>query len=66
MQALDSNGNTSGDPLDVTPDIDVQTFLAGQGSLTDIGKLTGPGLVAPRSRRTPITRPARRRRCSRS
>jgi hypothetical protein len=46
VQALDSNGNPSGDPLDVTPDIDVQTFLAGQGSLTDIGKLTGPGLVA--------------------
>ena len=46
VQALDSNGNPSGDPLDVTPNIDVQNFLAGQGSLTDIGKLTGTSLVA--------------------
>jgi hypothetical protein len=46
VQALDSNGNPSGDSLDVTPNIDVQNFLAGQGSLTDIGKLTGPGLLA--------------------
>ena len=46
VQALDSNGSPSGDPLDVTPNIDVQNFLAGQGSLTDIGKLTGTSLVA--------------------
>jgi hypothetical protein len=46
VQALDSNGDPSGDPLDVTPNVDVQNFLAGQGSLTDIGKLTGTSLVA--------------------
>ena len=50
MQALDSNGDPSGDPLDVTPNIDVQNFLAGQGSLTDIGKLTSD---APGGRHDP-------------
>jgi len=46
VQALDSSGNPSGAPLDVTPNIDVQNFLAGQGSLTDVGKLSGTGLLA--------------------
>ncbi len=43
-QALDSSGHPTGTPLTVTPNIDVQNFLAGNGSLTDIGKLTGGAL----------------------
>jgi hypothetical protein len=42
-QALDSTGQPSGAPLTITPNIDVQNFLAGQGSLTDKGTLTGAG-----------------------
>jgi hypothetical protein len=42
-QALDSTGKPSGAPLAITPNIDVQNFLAGQGSLTDKGTLTGVG-----------------------
>ena len=42
-QALDSTGQPSGPPLAITPNIDVQNFLAGQGSLTDKGTLTGTG-----------------------
>ncbi len=42
-QALDSTGQPSGAPLAITPNIDVQNFLAGQGSLTDKGTLTGAG-----------------------
>ena len=42
-QALDSTGQPSGPPLVITPNIDVQNFLAGQGSLTGKGTLTGTG-----------------------
>ena len=42
-QALDSTGQPSGPALVITPNIDVQNFLAGQGSLTDKGMLTGAG-----------------------
>ena len=42
-QALDSTGQPSGPPLVITPNIDVQNFLAGQGSLTGKGTLTGGG-----------------------
>ena len=42
-QALDTTGQPSGPPLAITPNIDVQNFLAGQGSLTDKGTLTGAG-----------------------
>jgi hypothetical protein len=42
-QALDSTGQPSGVPLAITPNIDVQNFLAGQGSLTGKGTLTGAG-----------------------
>ena len=42
-QALDSTGKPTGAPLAITPNIDVQNFLAGQGSLTGKGTLTGAG-----------------------
>jgi hypothetical protein len=42
-QALDSTGQPTGAPLVITPNIDVQNFLAGQGSLTGKGTLTGTG-----------------------
>ena len=42
-QALDSTGQPTGAPLAITPNIDVQNFLAGQGSLTGKGTLTGGG-----------------------
>src|SRR5580692_9090327 len=42
-QALDSTGQPSGPPLVITPNIDVQNFLAGQGSLTGKGTLTDTG-----------------------
>jgi hypothetical protein len=48
-QALDSSGNPSGSPFTITPDTDVQRFLAGQGSLTGTGKLTGAALLAAQS-----------------
>ena len=39
-QALDSTGQPTGQPFTITPNVDVQNFLAGTHSLTDIGKLT--------------------------
>jgi hypothetical protein len=45
-QALDANGDNSGEPFRIIPNTDVQNFLAGQGSLADLGKLNGSGLVA--------------------
>jgi hypothetical protein len=45
-QALASGGKPSGNPFTITPDIDVHQFLAGAGSLTDKGKLTGSALTA--------------------
>ena len=45
-QALDGDGNQTGNPFTVVPDIDVRNFLAGQGSLTDIGQLNGPALLS--------------------
>ncbi len=42
-QALDSTGQPSGPALVITPNVNVQNFLAGQGSLTDKGTLTGAG-----------------------
>jgi hypothetical protein len=44
-QALDSTGQPSGGPFTITPDTDVQNFLAGTHSLTDIGKLTSDALT---------------------
>ena len=44
-QALDSTGQPTGQPFTITPDIDVQNFLAGTHSLTDIGKLTSDALT---------------------
>ena len=44
-QALDSTGQPSGEPFTITPDTDVQNFLAGTHSLTDIGKLTSDALM---------------------
>ena len=44
VQALDGNGNASGEPFVVTPHIDVARFLAGQASLSDTGMLTGSAL----------------------
>ncbi len=49
VQALDGDGHPTGKPFEVTPDIDVQNFLAGQGSLTDTGMLTGAGLLAAKN-----------------
>ena len=44
-KALDSTGQPTGQPFAITPDIDVQNFLAGTHSLTDIGKLTSDALT---------------------
>ncbi len=44
-QALDSTGEPTGQPFTITPNIDVQNFLAGTHSLTDIGKLTNNALT---------------------
>ena len=44
-QALDSTGEPTGQPFTITPDTDVQNFLAGTHSLTDIGKLTSNALT---------------------
>ena len=44
-QALDSTGEPTGQPFTITPNIDVQNFLAGTHSLTDIGKLTNDALT---------------------
>ncbi|MET0695543.1 MAG: hypothetical protein ABWY56_16530 [Propionibacteriaceae bacterium] len=42
--ALGPDGQPSGTAQRITPDIDAHKFLAGQGSLTDIGQLDGPAL----------------------
>ena len=44
-QALDSTGTPTGQPFTITPNTDVQNFLAGTHSLTDIGKLTSDALT---------------------
>jgi hypothetical protein len=44
-QALDSTGQPTGQPFTITPNIDVQNFLAGTHSLTDIGKLNSGALT---------------------
>lgn len=44
-QALDSTGQLTGQPFTITPNTDVQNFLAGTHSLTDIGKLTSDALT---------------------
>ena len=44
-QALDSTGQLTGQPFTITPNTDVQNFLAGTHSLTDIGKLTSEALT---------------------
>ena len=44
-QALDSTGEPTGQPFTITPNTDVQNFLAGTHSLTDIGKLTSHALT---------------------
>ena len=44
-QALDSTGQPTGQPFTITPNIDVQNFLAGTHSLTDIGKLNSSALT---------------------
>ena len=54
-QALDRRGNPTGKPFTVTPNIDVQNFLAGNGSLTDIGKLTGKALLTAMNPVNPAT-----------
>jgi hypothetical protein len=47
-QALDVNGDTSGSPLTIVPNTDVQAFLGGGSSLTSVGgaALTGSALMA--------------------
>ena len=42
-RALDSTGQPSGPPLVITPNVNVQNFLAGQGSLTGKGTLASAG-----------------------
>jgi hypothetical protein len=44
VQALDPNGNPTGDPFTVTTDYDVRGFLGGTGTLTDIGPISGDAL----------------------
>ena len=54
-QALDSSGHPTGTPFTIIPNIDVQNFLAGNGSLTDIGKLTGGALFTAMNPVDPAT-----------
>ena len=49
VQALDGGGHSTGSPFTVTPDTDVQNFLAGRGSLTDTGMLSGTSLLAAKT-----------------
>jgi hypothetical protein len=44
VQALDPNGDSTGDPFTVTTDYDVRGFLGGTGTLTDIGPISGDAL----------------------
>jgi len=50
VQALDSSGDPTGSPFPVTPNTNVQGFMADSQPLLDIGTLTGAALLAATDR----------------
>jgi hypothetical protein len=48
-QPLDSDGNAYGDTFTITPNIDVQNFLAGSGSLDGIGSLNNTAMLGAKA-----------------